>query len=111
VLMQMLKAPPNDPVLADGEQVGEDSTAPHGLWSTLAWLVGLIVLSAVFGFVIALGVFFIVALRMRAGLAWSRVVILTSSGMSVLLVLAGVLNRDFPAGLLQELVSLPWPFK
>ena len=111
VLLQMIRAPRNHAVLADGEQVGEDSTAPHGLWTTLAWLVGLIALSAVFGFVIALGIFFVVALRLRAGLSWSRVVILTTCAMSVLLVLAGVLNRDFPAGLLQELVRLPWPFK
>jgi putative tricarboxylic transport membrane protein len=27
-----------------------------------------------------------------------------------LLFLAGILNRDFPPGLLQEFIELPWPF-
>ncbi len=111
VLLQMIRAPLTAPVLADGEQIGEDASAPYGPWGTAAWLVGLIVLTALFGFVIALLVFFVVALRLRAGLDWLRVTILTGGGLTVLLALAGVLNRDFPPGLLQEFVDLPWPFK
>ena len=111
VLVQMIRAPLNHPVLADGEQIGEDASAPHGPWRTAGWLVGLIALTALFGFVIALVTFFVVALRVRAGLDWLRVAILTGGGLTVLLVLAGVLNRDFPAGMLQEFVDLPWPFK
>ena len=33
-----------------------------------------------------------------------------AGGMGFLITLAGVLNRDFPPGLLQSLVELPWPF-
>ena len=99
------------PVAADLEQTGEDSTAPHGLWQMLAWLVGLIVLTALVGFVIALSIFFVLFLRLRAGQSWPRIAMLTAGGIGVMLTLAAALNRDFPAGYLQEIADLPWPFK
>ena len=111
VLLQMLRAPNTAPVIADQEQVGEDATAPYGLWQMLAWLVGLIALTALVGFVIALSVFFVLFLRLRAGQDWTRVAALTAGGIGVMLTLAWALNRDFPPGYLQELADLPWPFK
>ena len=111
VLLQMLRAPNTAPVIADQEQVGEDATAPYGLWQMLAWLLGLIALTALVGFVIALSVFFVLFLRLRAGQDWTRVAMLTTGGLGVLLALAWALNRDFPPGYLQELADLPWPFK
>jgi len=59
--------------------------------------------------VIALSLFFLLFLRMHAGLGWTRIVIMLACGVGGLLFLAGVLNRDFPPGLLQEFVELPWP--
>lgn len=34
-----------------------------------------------------------------------------ASGVGLLLVMAGALNRGFPPGLLQSFVDLPWPFR
>ncbi|MDJ0969758.1 MAG: tripartite tricarboxylate transporter permease [Kiloniellales bacterium] len=111
VFLQMRRRPVTDPIFVDSEQVGEDATAPHGLWQTLGWLALLVALTAVFGFVIALGVFFVVFLRLRARAGWMRTLILTVGGIAALLIIAGALNRDFPPGLLQDLVELPWPFR
>ena len=111
VFLQMRRRPVTDPIFVDSEQAGEDATAPHGLWQTLGWLVLLVALTAVFGFVIALGIFFVVFLRLRARAGWMRTLILTVGGIAALLIIAGALNRDFPPGLLQDLVELPWPFR
>ena len=111
VFLQMRRRPVTDPIHFDSEQAGEDGTAPHGLWQTLGWLVLLVALTAAFGFVLALGIFFVVFLRLRARAGWTRTLLLTAGGLAALLVIAGALNRDFPPGLLQELVELPWPFR
>ena len=110
LLARMWRNPGSAVLFADGEQRGEDAMAPHGLWPTLTWFISLLVLTAVFGFVIALALFFVIFLRLREGLSWPRIALMTGGGIGVLLVMAGALNRDFPPGLLQSLVELPWPF-
>ena len=109
ILIKMFLAPTTDYVFTDGEIVGEDANAPHGLWPMLGWFVSLLILTSLFGFVIALSLFFLLFLRIHAGLGWPRIAIMLACGVGGLLLLAGVLNRDFPPGLLQEFVELPWP--
>ena len=111
LLIQTIRSPASAAVISDTEQAGEDANAPYSLWPMLGWLIALIVLTALFGFVIALALFFFIFLRARAGLEWPRIAILAAAGIAVLLVLAYALNRDFPPGILQEYVNLPWPFK
>jgi TctA family transporter len=111
LLVQMWRGAPGDTIFADAEKSGEDSTAPHALWPTLAWFFSLLALTALFGFVIALTIFFVAFLRFREELGWGRIVVMTAGGIGVLLVMAGALNRDFPPGILQSLVELPWPLR
>ncbi len=109
LLIRMIRVPETDPVFADGEAGGEDAEAPHGLWGTLAWFAGLLVLSSLLGFILALVVFLVTFLRVRAGLSWARTLFLSACGIGFMCFMAGALNRDFPPGLLQEFVRLPWP--
>jgi len=50
-------------------------------------------------------------LMSRAGLSIQRAAIYTALGIGFMCIMAGTLNRDFPPGLLQEYVNLPWPLK
>jgi putative tricarboxylic transport membrane protein len=109
LLVQMMQRPETDVVFADLERGGEDGAAPHGLWPTLGWFAFLLGLSALLGFILALGIFLISFLRIRAGVSWARALILTAAGLAVLIFLGGTLGRDFPPGLLQEYLNLPWP--
>lgn len=111
LLVRMIRKPETDAVFADREMSGEDADAPHGLWQTLAWFGALLVLSALLGFILALILFLIAFLRVRAGVSWVKTFILSGAGLGFMLTMAAVLNRDFPPGLLQEFVELPWPFK
>ena len=108
--------PMSDPMFADkegskvkGVSRGE-SAAPYSQWSSLGWLTGLVVLSAFVGFVIALGFFLVFFLRLRAAISWKRTLVLSATGVGFIVMAGGVLNRNFPPGLLQELFDLPWPF-
>ncbi|MEO1458962.1 MAG: tripartite tricarboxylate transporter permease, partial [Pseudomonadota bacterium] len=109
LLWRMRARPATDPLFADAERV--DRTAePHGLGATLFWFGLLLGLTALFGFIIALGLFFVVFLTVRARAPIGRTAILTAVGLGFVLLMAGLLNRDFPPGLLQEYMHLPWPF-
>lgn len=109
LLTQMMRRPEGDAIFADKEIAGEDADAPYGLWSTLAWFVGLIAGTAVVGFIIALLGFLIAFFRIRAQASWPKTLTLTAAGITLMCFMAGVLNRDFPPGLLQSAIDLPWP--
>ena len=109
LLIRMMVKPEGDTLFADLDHGEEDGTAPHGLWTTLAWFAFLLILSSLLGFILALAIFLIVFLRMRAGVSWERTAFLSAAGIGFICFLAGTLGRDFPPGLLQEFVDLPWP--
>ncbi|MBD3666276.1 tripartite tricarboxylate transporter permease [Sulfitobacter aestuariivivens] len=109
LIIRMMLKPETDTIFADRERHGDDADATHSLWSTLAWFAGLLVLTSLFGFIIALGVFLFAFMRMRAGVRTAFAAIYTGAGIAFMLGMAWLLNRDFPPGLLQEYVDLPWP--
>ena len=111
LVLRMLVCSPNDHVFIDLERGGAEAGAPHGLWSTLSWFLGLLVLSGLFGLIIALSIFLLAFFRLRAGLAWWQTLLLSAAGLAFMIGLAAALGRDFPPGLLQSYVRLPWPLR
>ena len=111
LFVQMVLRPEGDGIFADKEIAGEDADAPHGLWGTLAWFAGLIAATWVVGFILALLGFLLAFFRIRAGESWTKTVILTAAGIGFMCLMASLLNRDFPPGLLQDMVDLPWPLR
>ncbi|MEO0544934.1 MAG: tripartite tricarboxylate transporter permease [Pseudomonadota bacterium] len=110
LLVQMIRRPETDVVFADRETSGEDAEATYGLWPTLAWFAGLLLLTGIFGFIIALAVFLVSFLRFRASLSWLNAILYSACGIAFMCFMAWSLNRDFPPGLLQRYADLPWPF-
>jgi putative tricarboxylic transport membrane protein len=110
LLWRMWQAPATDDVFIDLESGGEDSAASHGLWSTLAWFLVLLILTGLFGLIIALALFLLAFFRIRGGSGWPGSAFATVIGIAFIMFLAAVLGRDFPPGLLQGYFDLPWPF-
>ena len=109
MLVQMRLRPETDLLFADGEYNPE--VKDHaGLWTSLGWLAALVVLSSLVGFFIALMIFFVAFFHLRARVSWAYNLFLSTSGVVFMLILVRLLNRDFPAGVLQDMVRLPWPF-
>lgn len=106
---QMVMGKEGDPIFADKEISGDDGDAPHGLWTTLAWFASLIAATWVVGFILALIMFLVLFFRIRAQVSWLKTAVLTVSGLALMMVMASLLNRDFPPGLLQTAMDLPWP--
>ncbi|MDZ4096766.1 MAG: tripartite tricarboxylate transporter permease [Paracoccaceae bacterium] len=111
LLFRMRVSPETDPVFVDLEAAGEDAAAPHKLWPTLAWFLGLLVASSLIGFIAALTGFFVAFFRLRAGESWRKTLLLSACGIGFICFLASTLGRDFPPGLLQKYVALPWPLR
>ncbi|MBW1945676.1 MAG: tripartite tricarboxylate transporter permease, partial [Deltaproteobacteria bacterium] len=107
LLIRMTRAPKTDVIFADREAAGEDAEAPQGLWRTLGWFAILLILSSLVGFILALAIFFVAFLRIRADRTWAKTLLLTAGGIALICFMAGSLNRDFPSGLLQAFVELP----
>lgn len=110
LLVQMHLRPESDALFADREQETDpDKWNRYSLWPTLAWFAGLLFMTSLAGFILALGVFLMAFFRWRAGVSWGRTVILSAAGVLFMCVMAWVLKRDFPPGFLQHYFTLPWP--
>ncbi|MEM9754960.1 MAG: tripartite tricarboxylate transporter permease [Pseudomonadota bacterium] len=108
LILQMRLKPETDPLFADRE-VEDAKVNSHGLWATLAWFAGLLIGTALVGLILALAVFLVLFIRYRAGKSWVYAGIYAAAGIAFICALAALLNRDFPPGLLQSFVDLPWP--
>jgi putative tricarboxylic transport membrane protein len=69
----------------------------------------LLVLTSLLGFILALLIFLFTFMLLRARLSAFYAAVYTAAGIAFICAMAWLLNRDFPPGLLQEYVDLPWP--
>ncbi len=92
-----------------GEHVGQPGIG--NLWGGLAWIAGLVGLTALIGFYGALLIFFPIFLLVRARTGIVATVLMTAAAAGIILVLAWALSLNFPSGVLQDAASLPWPFR
>jgi putative tricarboxylic transport membrane protein len=63
------------------------------------------------GFVLALVLFFVVFLRTQTDARWGSIVLMTASILAVFSAFSYFLVLEFPSGLLQNALPLPWPFE
>lgn len=109
LVIQMMLKPETHPLFSDREASGEDDNQ-YGLWPTIAWFAGLLALTSLVGFILALALFLVTFIRVRAGKSWGYALGYGALGIAFMCGMAWLLNRDFPPGLLQSYVDLPWPF-
>jgi hypothetical protein len=80
------------------------------LYHYLFWIGGLMVGMYVVGFVLAIALFFIIFLKAKSDARWPSILLMTAATIAVLSAISHVFVLEFPAGLLQQAVPLPWPF-
>jgi hypothetical protein len=77
----------------------------------LLWLLAMLGLAALFGFVIAIGAFIYSFLRVKAEARhWGCAL---GAGVFILLlgIMSELLNLEYPQGILQDYLTLPWPLQ
>lgn len=96
------------------QEVAARVTGEHdgsSVWPSLAWFAFLFGTVALVGFILALAVFITSFLLLRTQLGWVRSLVYTSACIGFMVTLGHYLTLNFPAGLLQRMVELPWPLK
>jgi putative tricarboxylic transport membrane protein len=93
----------------DGDHVGQAGVS--SLWSGAFWIALLVGLTALLGFYLALVIFFLSFLALRAKAGPVKLLVLTGAAALFMLLLADALNLNFPRGLLQDYLDLPWPLR
>jgi len=110
LMTQMMLKPESDPLFVDGEiQSTEASEKP--LWATIGWFIALLAGTALVGFIISLAIFLLCFFAVRADLKWPRTVFMSVCGVCFMIFMGWILNREFPGGLLQFYIALPWPLR
>jgi hypothetical protein len=98
-------------VLNDSEREWSAEERPaHSMWHYQGWMLGLLAATALVGFVLGIFAFISVFLRVKAQVAWHKAALAASGAVVALSVLSHILVLDYPEGILQRLVSMPWPF-
>ena len=105
----LARGPRESRVVFDTEAQPPPGMSPMGHY--FLWLAGLLAASAAAGFVIGLGLFFAAFLHFKARAPLWRNALLTGAALLFLAAMSYVFVLDFPRGLLQELVDMPWPFR
>jgi putative tricarboxylic transport membrane protein len=82
-----------------------------GMWTTILWFAGFVAAASLVGFFAAAIGFFVVFLHYKTRTRWPRTLGYTLAAVAMLLALGWVLTSDFPGGLLQAYVALPWPLR
>jgi hypothetical protein len=109
VAAAIVRGAPGSRIIFDTEAAPAPGMIAMGHY--LLWIVGLLAASALVGFVLGLAMFFAAFLHLKARAPLLRNAILTASAVAFLAAMSYIFVLDFPRGLLQELVEMPWPFR
>jgi TctA family transporter len=103
------RGPRSSAMVFDTEAAAADGASPLGRY--FLWLAALLTASGLVGFVIGLTLFFAAFLHVEARAPLGRNALLTVSAVAFLAAMSHIFVLDFPRGLLQGLVEMPWPFR
>jgi TctA family transporter len=109
VAAAIFRGPRASGLIFDTEAEPKPGTTSMGHY--VLWFAGLLAASALAGFVIGLALFFAAFLHFKARAPLPRNALLTASAVLFLAAMSYLFVLDFPRGLLQELVEMPWPLR
>jgi hypothetical protein len=81
------------------------------LWPSLRWFIFLFGMTALIGFILSVTIFMMSFLLARTQLGLLKSVFYTACCIGFMTMLGHFLVLDFPAGVLQHYVAMPWPLK
>ena len=95
----------------DGERgrQGEEKATQSDLHYQ-AWMLGMLGAIGLVGFVLGIFAFITAFLKVKARVAWHKAALAASGSVVLFSFLSYMLGLDYPSGILQWLVEMPWPF-
>ena len=97
-------------VFYDSERALESHDRPvHSDLHFQAWMLGMLGAIGLLGFLPGIFAFITVFLKVKAKVAWHSAALAASGAIALFTFLSYLLVLDYPRGILQRLVELPWP--
>jgi TctA family transporter len=81
------------------------------VWPSVGWFAFLFGMNALIGFILSLAIFITAFLVTRTKIGWIKSLVYAGTCIGFMVTLGHFLTLDFPAGVLQRFVELPWPLK
>ncbi|MGQ0749428.1 MAG: tripartite tricarboxylate transporter permease [Betaproteobacteria bacterium] len=98
-------------VFYDGERARTPEEKPtHSDLHFQMWMLGMLGAIALVGFVLGMFAFIALFLRLKAQVPWLKAGLSASGAIVLFAFLQYMLALDYPGGVLQRLVAMPWPF-
>ncbi len=113
IVWKQLRAEPGHSTHYDQELAAQVKGEHDGksVWSSVAWFALLFGLTALLGFILSLAIFIVSFLVTRTKLGWLRSGLYAAVCIGFMVGIGHYMTLDFPAGVLQQMVELPWPLK
>ena len=88
---------------------GEDKPL-HGDWHYQGWMLGMLGVIALIGFVLGIYAFITTFLIIKGRTRWYKAALAASGSVVLFAFLSHMLGLEYPKGVLQWLLPMPWPF-
>lgn len=113
IVWKQLRAAPGHSTHYDQEVAAKIKGEHDGksVWPSVMWFAFLFGLTTLVGFILSLAVFIITFLVARTSLGWPRSLLYAAVCIAFMSTVGHFMTLDFPSGLLQRMVELPWPLK
>jgi hypothetical protein len=101
----------DSPIIFDSEVGWQHAEEGYktGQLHYILWIAGFMVATYVIGFILAIFLFFMVFLSVKSPARPISILIMAVCVIAVLSTISRVFVVDFPSGMLQQFVALPWP--
>ncbi|MDP2399469.1 MAG: tripartite tricarboxylate transporter permease [Burkholderiales bacterium] len=99
-----------DYVFFDSERDwGGDNRPVHGDLHFQGWILALLAAIGLLGFILGVFIYIAAFLRVKAGVRWSRAIASALAAIVVMSLFGHLFVLQYPTGLLQSVVEMPWP--
>jgi len=99
-----------DYVFFDSERDWSGDHRPaHGDLHFQGWILALLAAIGLLGFILGVFAYIATFLRVKAGVRWSRAIAGALAAVAVMTLFSHLFVLQYPTGLLQSLVEMPWP--
>lgn len=113
IVWKLIGGAPGHSTHCDQEVAARVANSHDGssVWPSVGWFAFLFAMNALIGFILSLAIFITAFLVTRTTIGWIRSLVYTALCIGFMVTLGHFLTLDFPAGVLQRFVELPWPLK
>ncbi|MDP1672964.1 MAG: tripartite tricarboxylate transporter permease [Burkholderiales bacterium] len=99
-----------DYVFFDSERDWSGDNRPvHGDLHFQGWILALLAAIGLLGFILGVFIYIAAFLRVKAGVRWSRAIASALAAIVVMSLFGHLFVLQYPTGLLQSVVEMPWP--